>query len=133
MSGKVILHVKNGIGADRELVFTDRAACTVGRSKDCFLKIPQLEVSRRHCLLDIDPPHVRIRDLGSRNGTFLNGDRIGRREEGQSLQEAHALEMPAHDLKEGDEVSLGSALISVSIEEPADVLAAEEELEAVGV
>jgi len=133
MSGKVILHVKNGIGPDRELVFQNRALCTVGRSKDCFLKIPQLEISRRHCLLDIDPPHIRIRDLGSRNGTFLNGDRIGRRDEGQSPTEALALDMPAHDLKEGDEVGIGRALISVSIEEPMDVLVAEEELEVVGV
>ena len=96
---------------------------------------PQLatRVSRRHCQLDIDPPHIRVRDLGSRNGTFLNGDRIGRRNESQSAQEAHAFEMPAHDLKGGDEVALGSALISVSIEELADVPMAKDELEVVGV
>jgi eukaryotic-like serine/threonine-protein kinase len=134
MSGKIMLHVRNGIGFDQELVFENRAMCVVGRGKECFLRIPQLEVSRRHCQLDIDPPHVRIRDLGSRNGTFLNGDRIGRRPESQSPEEVNPLEMPAHDLKDGDEIGLGtSALISVRIEESAEVRVAKEELEAVGV
>ena len=87
MSGKVIIHVTNGVGPAKDIVIEDRTMCTVGRSKDCFLRIPQVEVSRHHCVLDIDPPYIRIRDLGSQNGTFLNGDLIGQRQDGQSPEE----------------------------------------------
>jgi serine/threonine-protein kinase len=48
---------------------------TVGRASDCLIRLPSdLEyciVSRHHCLLDIAPPEVRVRDLGSLNGTFV--------------------------------------------------------------
>jgi pSer/pThr/pTyr-binding forkhead associated (FHA) protein len=30
-------------------------------------------ISRHHCKLAIDPPSIRIKDLGSRNGTYING------------------------------------------------------------
>ena len=33
-------------------------------------------VSRHHCVLLVDGDTVFVRDLGSRNGTFVNGDRI---------------------------------------------------------
>ncbi len=32
--------------------------------------------SRHHCLLEINPPHCLLRDLGSTNGTFVNGRRV---------------------------------------------------------
>jgi len=31
-------------------------------------------------LLDINPPDIRVRDFGSKNGTFVNGEKIGQRE-----------------------------------------------------
>jgi pSer/pThr/pTyr-binding forkhead associated (FHA) protein len=133
MSGKVILRVKNGIGPNRELVFENRTVCTVGRTEDNYLRFSHPDISRRHCLLDIDPPYIHVRDLGSRNGTFVNGEPIGQRTPSQSPEEAHAFEMPEHALEEGDVVRVGSALISVSIEEPADALEAENELETAGV
>ncbi len=132
MSGKVIFHVKNGSGPTKDIVIANRTMCTVGRSKNCFLRIPEMEVSRQQCVLDVDPPHVRVRDLGSQNGTFLNGDLIGQRQDGQSPEESHASEMPAHELKEGDVVSFASVLILVKIENRADAPVAENEL-AVGV
>ena len=36
---------------------------------------------RRHCLLDINPPDIRVRDFGSLNGTYVNGTMIGQREQ----------------------------------------------------
>jgi len=49
---------------------------TIGRRKDCDLCIPLASVSRRHCELYIDKGCLMVRDLGSRNGTFLNGGRV---------------------------------------------------------
>jgi pSer/pThr/pTyr-binding forkhead associated (FHA) protein len=48
----------------------------IGRRKDCDLQIPLEAVSRRHCQLNHDKGTLKIRDLGSRNGTYLNGKRI---------------------------------------------------------
>ncbi len=48
----------------------------LGRRKDCDLYIPLESVSRRHCELDIEGDSLIIRDLKSKNGTFLNGSKI---------------------------------------------------------
>lgn len=48
----------------------------IGRRHDCDLCVPLTLVSRRHCKLSKNNQVVNIRDLGSRNGTFLNGKRV---------------------------------------------------------
>ena len=48
----------------------------IGRRHSCDLCIPLMSVSKRHCQLNFDEGVLRIRDLGSRNGTYLNGKRI---------------------------------------------------------
>lgn len=48
----------------------------IGRGADCHLRLPALNVSRRHCLLKISAPHAWITDLGSGNGTWVNGHRL---------------------------------------------------------
>ncbi len=48
----------------------------IGRRHDCDLCIPLMVVSKRHCQLNQNKEAVKIRDLDSRNGTFLNGKRI---------------------------------------------------------
>ncbi|MHC4741776.1 MAG: FHA domain-containing protein [Planctomycetota bacterium] len=48
----------------------------IGRRHDCDLCIPLEDVSRRHCQLDRNNEALEIRDLGSRNGTFINGRQI---------------------------------------------------------
>jgi adenylate cyclase len=40
------------------------------------LRIPLKDVSRRHCQINQNNDSLKIRDLGSRNGTFINGKRI---------------------------------------------------------
>jgi len=48
----------------------------IGRRNDCDLHIPLMRVSRRHCQLNLNGETAKIRDLGSHNGTYLNGERI---------------------------------------------------------
>ena len=49
---------------------------TIGRSAEADWQIPSLEVSRMHCRLDWgDDGFVRVRDLESKNGTFV-GDQL---------------------------------------------------------
>lgn len=48
----------------------------VGREEDCHLRPNSDLVSRHHCVFTVDDYGIRLRDLGSTNGTFLNGERI---------------------------------------------------------
>jgi predicted component of type VI protein secretion system len=48
----------------------------IGREQDCQLRPNSDLVSRHHCVLSVDDYTVRIRELGSTNGTFVNGEQI---------------------------------------------------------
>lgn len=48
----------------------------VGRAAECDIVLDAEGVSRRHCEVVRGPASVFVRDLGSRNGTFVNGTRI---------------------------------------------------------
>jgi pSer/pThr/pTyr-binding forkhead associated (FHA) protein len=48
----------------------------IGRHPNCDLRIPLMEISRRHCQIDCHNGLFALRDLGSFNGTFVNGERI---------------------------------------------------------
>ena len=48
----------------------------IGRGSDCDLRLHVSEISRHHCLLQIQGGEVTIGDLGSSNGTYVNGTRV---------------------------------------------------------
>ena len=48
----------------------------IGRRHDCDLCIPLMDVSKRHCQLDRNNETLEVRDIGSRNGTYLNGQQV---------------------------------------------------------
>jgi eukaryotic-like serine/threonine-protein kinase len=108
----------------KEIVFAEPRHCLVGRSDDCDLQLPldaaHANVSRRHCLLEIDPPTVRVRDLGSRNGTFVNEVNIGQRRRQQMPENVDPNEFAACELHDGDTVRVGSTVLRVGIAEAAD-------------
>jgi predicted component of type VI protein secretion system len=49
---------------------------TVGRQEGCQLRIVSAQVSRRHCLLYEQGGQLMVKDLGSANGTIVNGKKI---------------------------------------------------------
>ena len=126
MNARVTLTVVQGVQPGREYDFDGRMICTVGRAGDCSLQLPNdfihLDVSRHHCLLDVDPPHVRVRDLGSRNGTYVNGEKIGQRPSDTSPEEADLSQFEAYDLKDGDVIRVGNAVLLVGVVLDVDVL-----------
>ncbi|MHC4876625.1 MAG: FHA domain-containing protein [Planctomycetota bacterium] len=68
---------------DGKLIPLDTKKFLIGREQDCHLRPGSESVSRHHCVINVDEFSVRVRDLGSSNGTFLNGTRI------IGVQEAH--------------------------------------------
>lgn len=48
----------------------------IGRRSNCDLHVPITSVSRKHCQLNQHQGMLKIRDLGSRNGTYLNSKRV---------------------------------------------------------
>jgi pSer/pThr/pTyr-binding forkhead associated (FHA) protein len=54
----------------------DRAVVLVGRHPGCHVRIASPRVSRRHCCLTLHGDEVLVRDLGSTNGTRINGQRV---------------------------------------------------------
>ncbi|MDF5720145.1 MAG: protein kinase [Rhizonema sp. PD37] len=120
MPAKVTLTITQGKSPGRQYTFDSRTTCIIGRSKDCNLQLPDDEdhrtISRYHCLLDINPPAIRVRDFGSRNGTYVNGQKIGQRQEHQTPEEGAKLEFTEYDLQDGDEIQLSNTVFVVSIE-----------------
>ncbi|GAA4560849.1 protein kinase domain-containing protein [Planotetraspora kaengkrachanensis] len=122
MTATVTLRLVKGRLDRTEYVFDERTTCVLGRADDCAPRLPSDDhhrtVSRHHCLLDINPPDIRIRDFGSLNGTFVNGEKIGQREAHQTPAEGAATSFPEHDLTDGDEIRLGETVFRVAIRLP---------------
>ena len=71
----------------------------IGRSPKCHLCVGSTAVSRKHCAIRRNDAKATIEDLGSRNGTLINGNKIAAEEE----------------LKSGDEVTIGPLKFLVTI------------------
>jgi predicted component of type VI protein secretion system len=51
---------------------------TIGRAADCELSIPGEEISRKHARIKVMNDGLEVEDLGSANGTFINGKRVAK-------------------------------------------------------
>ena len=120
VSAKITLTVAQGKLRGKQFIFEERTICIIGRAKNCNIQLPSdryhSTVSRYHCMLDINPPCVRIRDFGSRNGTKVNGKCIGKRKKHQTPSEGAKLNYAEYDLQDGDEIELGNTIFKVSID-----------------
>ncbi|UCF67311.1 MAG: FHA domain-containing protein [Acidobacteriota bacterium] len=69
----------------------------IGRDSACTIQLNDPEVSRRHCVLVHERERLEIIDLGSSNGTLVNGQRVERRA-----------------LSHGDRIQIGSSLLHLA-------------------
>src|SRR5262245_17921100 len=112
MPAKVTLTIQGGALDGTEYTFEKPGRCVIGRGEDCSVRLPNRGwqfhmVSRHHCQLNIDPPRIRVRDLGSRNGTYINGRLIGLRAHEEAPESAAEMHFGAHDLHAGDILAVG--------------------------
>ncbi|MBM4021042.1 MAG: FHA domain-containing protein, partial [Planctomycetes bacterium] len=91
------LIVASGKSAGRSIAIK-RTKLLIGRAEECDVRPLSEEVSRRHCAVVVGPADVWIEDLGSRNGTFVNGTQIQGRTK----------------LADGDMIRVGSLELRVS-------------------
>ncbi|MCA9270194.1 MAG: FHA domain-containing protein [Planctomycetales bacterium] len=64
------------VAGGKEVVVRPELPTVIGRGVDASLRVPDSMISRRHCELYEYEGRVAIRDLGSVNGTVVNGHRI---------------------------------------------------------
>ena len=86
-----VLRVLNGAGQDREFTIR-RATTTIGRALDNDLVLESTDVSRHHARIEYRDGRYQIADLGSTNGTKVNGHRV----------------RGSAPLSDGDEIEFGS-------------------------
>ncbi len=72
---QVILRVAEGRAAGREIKIIS-PVFVIGRGEGCHLRPRSDTVSRKHCALLLREDGVYVRDLQSRNGVLVNGQRI---------------------------------------------------------
>lgn len=120
MANRIILTITSNSNEVKKRTYEERTTCIIGRSPDCGFQLLNDQahniISRYHCLLDINPPDIRVRDFGSKNGTYVNGQLIGQRHPTQTPEEGARITFPEHDLKQGDTIELGNVVIRVGIE-----------------
>jgi serine/threonine protein kinase len=96
---RVNLRVLAGPYAGRVFSFDRHDTFLIGRSNAAHLCLPDDRFfSRNHCMLEIAPPRCFLRDLGSTNGTFVNG---------QKVQQAF--------LQNGDRLQGGQTVLAVEV------------------
>ncbi len=73
---KLRLTFKSGHHRGQVLEFDPPRTLVLGRSSQADVQIYDERISRRHCAIRFEPASTRIKDLGSGNGTFVNGAEI---------------------------------------------------------
>src|SRR5437870_5045755 len=89
------LRIAQGDGTERTFELVSDVVLGRDTGADVVLIDPSAEVSRRHARIVIRGTEVVLEDLGSSNGTFVNGER---------LDEPYAL-------RAGDKVTLGACTL----------------------
>ncbi len=97
---RITLNVVEGPHQGLQFTFEKHDTFLVGRSKHAHFQLPAKDkyFSRIHFMLEVNPPACRLIDMGSHNGTFVNGEKT-----------------LACDLADGDQVRAGHTLLMVKV------------------
>jgi DNA-binding NtrC family response regulator len=95
----LVIHVEGGDRGSRVVDLPDGVDVTFGRSRSTTIYVDSEKVSRTHARVRRTAETIEVEDLGSRNGTRVNGEKI----EGK------------HRLESGDEIAIGPILAVVGV------------------
>jgi pSer/pThr/pTyr-binding forkhead associated (FHA) protein len=115
---RICFHVTAGPLVGQMFAFDRHDIFLVGRSPNAHCRLPEDDpyFSRVHFLIEVNPPRCRLTDMGSRNGTFVNGRKV-----------------EAIELRHGDVIKAGHTLMRVEFQRTADdPVPAETETEVAG-
>ena len=99
-------------GPQRGATYPLRGSTLIGRENYCDISLDERSISRRHVRIDREDDGYTLVDLGSRNGTFVNGRRL----EGQT------------ELRPADRIQLGSTIVlSISVKNNRELTIAREQ------
>lgn len=68
--------------------------------------------------MEVNPPHVCVRDLGSLHGTIINGVKHGGRQKHETPEEGARRQYPQVDLHDGDEIQVGKTKLCMQVTVP---------------
>lgn len=102
-SGGFQLLVESGSQAGRAFPVPDGAS-TIGRSSDNTIVLDEPDVSRRHARLERNGNYLRIQDMNSKNGTWINGEAVH-----------------LSDIQPGDRIRLGSQELRLDAAHAGDI------------
>lgn len=92
------IHLRVIQGQPRENPITfSHGQYVIGSGDECDLCLNSPWVDRQHCLLTVSDHTIHMIDLGSKNGTLVNGQRV--------MQ---------HNLQPGDQVQIGPVVLELS-------------------
>jgi pSer/pThr/pTyr-binding forkhead associated (FHA) protein len=95
----MIISYRTSDGLRQEFKLQDDCPLTIGRSQEADIPIVDDKVSRLHCGIRYENDEYVLKDLGSRNGTYLNEVKIER-----------------HPIHIGDKIRVGSAILKIEKE-----------------
>ncbi len=103
-SMRIVLTVIAGPHKGREFSFDRHDTFLVGRSKHTHFQLPAKDryFSRIHFMMEVNPPACRLIDMGSHNGTYVNG-----------------VQVLTADLREGDQIRAGHTVLRVHVQRDA--------------
>lgn len=99
---KLTLSVKAGPHQGKVFPFDTHDSFLVGRCSDADLRLQDDDpyFSRRHFVIEVNPPRCRLMDLKSRNGTYVNGKKVA-----------------GIELHHNDEIKAGHTVFTVSLDQ----------------
>ncbi len=98
---RINLTVTSGPHEGKIFTFEEHENFIVGRSKRAHFQLPVKDkyFSRIHFMIEVNPPQCRLMDMGSTNGTYVNGKKVD-----------------IIDLRDGDVIKAGQTVLRVSVQ-----------------
>lgn len=86
----------SGVNEGKKLSLRKEHEILIGRNKGLDFFLDDTLVSRQHAKITVSNGHIQIKDLDSKNGVYVNGERVAKAR-----------------LKEGDRIRIGSSMIQI--------------------